>query len=47
MVLSLPRYTSLPLALILPAFSLLIAYLYTLSHRPGVPDYLSVEDRSS
>lgn len=45
MVLSLPRSTSLPLALVLPSLGLLVAYLYALSRRPEIPDYLVVENR--
>ena len=47
MVLSIPRISALPVALLLPSVGLLLAYLYVLSQRPDIPDYLTVQDRES
>ena len=47
MVFSIPRLSALPVALLLPSVGLLLAYLYVLSQRPEIPDYLTVSDRES
>lgn len=47
MVVSLPRYSSVSVALLLSSVGLLLAYLFALSRRPDIPDFLTVQNRQS